>query len=99
MAMIFIPGMRPGHVSGAAGSRSKTKGGNLTFGSAYRGKATPKNIVPFEMPKSDAGRHERAAKEARTRDVAEAATMVRDQPNTTRERLRDARAAAESVAV
>jgi len=99
MGMIFIPGMRPGNVSGAAGRSRRSRGETLTFGGAYRGKATPKNLVPFEMPRGDGGKREREAKDQRARDVAQAFEMAKHQPNTVRERLRDARAAAETVAV
>lgn len=93
MAMIFIPGMRPGNVSGAAGSSRRTEKETLTFGGAYRGKRTPRNLVPFEEPRTDEGRKARQAKDQRAKDVAEAYDMAKHQPNTVRERLRDARAA------
>ncbi len=97
--MIFIPGMKPGHVSGAAGSRSKTRGGRLTFGSAYRGKATPRNLVPYEEPRRDDGRKARAAKAARAQDVADALHYVRDAPNSARERINHVQRDAETVPV
>lgn len=99
MAMIFIPGMKPGHVSGAAGSSLRSRGETLTFGGAYRGKTTPRNLVPFEEPRNDVETKKRRASEQRKRDVAEAVDMVVHQPNTTRERLREVRAEAELVAV
>lgn len=100
MAMIFIPGMRPGTVSGAAGGRSKRPPeAALAFGPSYRGRKTPRNLVPFEMPRTDTGRQERAAKAVRAKDVADAYDMAKHQPNTTRERLREVRAAASEVAI
>ncbi len=97
--MIFIPGMRPGTVSGAAGSSRRSRGETLTFGGAYRGKATPRNLVPYEAPKGPSPAKEAAEREQRKRDVAEAVDMVKHQPNTTRERLAAVRAEAESVKV
>lgn len=99
MAMIFIPGMKPGHVSGAAGSSRRSRGATLTFGGAYRGTATPRNLVPYEEPRTDNGRKERMEKDQRARDVAQAYDMAKHQPNTTRERLAAVRAEAESVKV
>lgn len=99
MAMIFIPGMKPGHVSGAAGSSRRSRGETLTFGDAYRGKATPRNLVPYEEPRTNSETKKRREREQRKRDVAEAYDMAKYQPNTTRERLREVRAEAESVAV
>jgi hypothetical protein len=97
--MIFIPGMRPGHVSGAAGSSRRSRGETITFGGAYRGKTTPRNLVPYEEPRTDAEGKKRREAEQRKRDVAEAYDMAKHQPNTVRERLREVRAEAESVAV
>lgn len=98
--MIFIPGMRPGTVSGAAGStHRRSPGESLVFGPAKRGRATPRGLVPYEEPRRDDGRKARAAKEARARDVAEAYDMVKHRPNTTRDRLREARAEAAEVKV
>lgn len=98
MAMIFIPGMKPGHVSGAAGSSRRSRGEVITFGGAYRGKKTPRNLVPFEEPRNDVETKKRRETEQRKRDIAEAVDMVVHQPNTTRERLRAVRAEAEVVA-
>lgn len=99
MAMIFIPGMKPGRVSGAAGSSKRSRGETLTFGGAYRGRATPKNLVPFELPRTDAGKKAREERETRARDVAEAYDMVKHRPNTARERLRDSYAESSQVPV
>lgn len=97
MAMIFIPGMRPGSVSGAAGSSRRSRGETLTFGGHYRGKKTPRNLTPYEEPRTNSEQKARRAKEERARDVAEAYDMVKHQPNTVRERLRDVRARAAEV--
>lgn len=98
MGMIFIPGMRPGHVSGAAGPSRRSTGGAFTFGGAYRGRKTPSNIVPYEPLRDDGETKKRRQQEERKRDIAEAFDMAKHQPNTTRERLRQVRAAAEVVA-
>lgn len=98
MAMIFIPGMRPGLVSGAAGANRRQKGDRLVFGTAHRGKATPRNIVPFEMPRKDSTAAKRA-KEARAKDVSDSLHFHRDAPASAKEKLREVRAAAETVAV
>lgn len=98
MAMIFIPGMKPGHVKGAAGSTAKPrKVERLVAGKAYRGKATPRNLVPLEAPRLDTETKARKARETRAKDVADAVDMVKHQPNTVRDRLAETRAAAESV--
>ena len=101
--MIFIPGMKPGHVKGAAGSTSKPRRvERLISGSAYRGKATPRNLIPT----SDLDKHSyntdtkaRKAKEQRARDVAEAFDAVRDTPNTVKDRLNETYAKAAEVPV
>jgi hypothetical protein len=98
MTMYFLPRMKPGHVSGAAGASGPRRVEKLVSGSAYRGVATPKNIVPYEEPRTDDGRKARATKEKRARDVAQAYDMAKHQPNTVRERLRDARAASAELA-
>jgi hypothetical protein len=97
--MIFIPGMKPGMVSGAAGSSRRSQKETLTFGGQYRGKATPKNLVPYEEPRNDSETKARKAKEQRARDVAQAYDMAKYQPNTTRERLAAVRAEAETAGV
>lgn len=99
MGMIFIPGMKPGLVSGAAGSSRRSQKETLTFGGAYRGRKTPRNLVPFEEPRNDTETKKRREVEQRKRDVAEAYDLAKHQPNTTRERLQTARAEAELVAV
>ncbi len=95
MGMIFIPGMKPGHVSGAAGASRRRTATKLVSGSAYRGVATPRNIVPYEEPRRDDGRKARAAKADLARDVAEATHFVRDAPNSAREKVKHAQRAAE----
>ncbi len=98
--MIFIPGMRPGNVSGAAGrSARKVRGPRLVSGGAYSGEATPKGTVPFEMPRTDDGRKARAEKDARARDVAAALHFHRDSPVSAQEKLKAIRAAAAEVKV
>lgn len=98
MAMIFIPGMKPGHVSGAAGSSHvRERGPRIVSGSAFRGNATPRGLVPFEMPKTDHAKAKRQASE-RARDVADAYHFERDQPQSAKERRRDVKAAAAEVA-
>lgn len=100
--MIFIPGMKPGHVKGAAGTSKPRRVERLVSGSAYRGKATPRNLIPT----SDLDKHsfntdtkKRKQKEERARDVAEALHAVRDTPNTVRERLNETYAKAAEVKV
>jgi hypothetical protein len=94
--MIFIPGMRPGHVSGAAGARGPRTVERLVSGSAYRGVATPKNLVPYEptRPKDD----RKVKREQRAKDVAQAYDMAKHQPNTVKDRLREVRAASAELA-
>ena len=97
--MIFLPGMRPGTVSGAAGASGRRRGAKLVSGPAYRGVATPTNIIPYEEPRPDNGRKARLAAEDRKRDVADALHFHRDSPKSAQERLRDVRAAAAEVAI
>lgn len=100
MGMIFLPGMRPGNVSGAAGSNGRTRSSErLIFGPQYRGRGTPRGQVPYEEIRTDNGRKERAAKYERAKDVAQSYDMAKHQPATTRERLRDVRARAAQVDV
>ena len=101
MAMIFIPGMRPGLVSGAVSSvrSARRPAESLAFGPSYRGKRTPRNLVPYEEPRTDTGRQSRVAKAERARDVADAYDLQKHQPNTAREKLRATRAAAAEVEV
>ena len=97
MAMIFIPGLKPRHTKGAVGyGRTRTRS-RLVAGSAYSGSATPSNIVPYEPLKGDGGKKARAEREARAKDVADALHFHRDSPNSAREKLAEARAAASSV--
>jgi len=99
--MIFIPGMKPGHVKGAAGSTSRPrKVERLVSGNAYRGKTTARNLIPY----SDVEKHsfnteqkKRKQNEERARDVAEAFDLVRDQPNTAKDRLNETYAKAAEV--
>lgn len=90
MTMYFIPGDR---------KRRKPTGTRLVFGGGFAGTATPRNLVPYEAPKGPDSRAARAAKDERARDVAQAYDMAKHQPNTVRDRLKEARAEAESVAV
>lgn len=95
--MFFLPGMKPGHVSGAAGASGSRTVERLVSGPAYRGAATPRNLVPYEEPRTDGGRKARAAAEVRSRDVADAVHFHRDSPNSAREKLRATRAEVDSV--
>lgn len=101
--MIFIPGMKPGHVKGAAGVTSKPRRvERLVSGSAYRGKTTARNLIPY----SDVEKHcfqtetkKRKQSEDRAKDVAEAFDLVRDMPNTAKDRLNETYAKAAEVPV
>jgi hypothetical protein len=96
--MYFIPGMSPRHVSGAAGASGPRRVQRLVSGPAYRGAATPTNIVPYEEPRVDASRPKRI-REERARDVADALHFVRDAPNSAREKLNATRRAAAEAAL
>lgn len=97
--MIFIPGMKPGHVSGAAGASGRRRAERLVSGSAYRGVATPKNLVPYEDPKGPSKSALEAKAAERAGDVAEAFHFVRDCPNSARERITAVQREAETVPV
>lgn len=92
--------MKPGHVKGAAGTSIRPRSvERLVSGSAYRGKATPRNLVPYEEPRLNTETRKRTQKEERARDVAEAVDMVLHQPNTARDRLSEVYARAAEVTI
>lgn len=89
--MYFIPGMKPGNVSGAAGASGSRHAEKLVFGNAYRGAATPKNLVPYEEKRPDTTKAQRIA-EQRARDVADSLHFHRDSPASAAEKLAQTRA-------
>jgi hypothetical protein len=98
--MFFIPGMRPGHTVGAAGTTARQRSSErIVAGSAFRGTATPRGLVPYEEPKGPSAAAMERKREARRRDIAEALHAHRDTPNSARERLAQTYADAESVPV
>lgn len=96
--MYFLPGMKPGNVSGAAGASGPRTAERLVFGSAYRGAATPKNLVPYEEKRRDVTKLQRDAN-SRAQDVADSFNFHRDSPASAAEKLNATRKAAESVAL
>ena len=100
MTMYFIPGMRPAMVDGAVGrSASKPRAPRIVSGSAYKGLATPRGIVPYEDATGPDPTLVKAKKAARAKDVADALHFVRDAPTSAREKLRDTKAAAAEVKI
>lgn len=90
MTMYFLPGDR---------KRRKPTGDRIVIGGSFRGRATPRGLVPYEEPKGHSPAAEAKKKADRANDVAEAYHFVRDCPNSARERVANAHAEAASVPV
>lgn len=98
--MYFIPGMKPGHVKGATGTSIRPRRvERIVIGPGYSGKATPRNLVPYEEPRRNTETKRRAEKQQRARDVADAVELVLHQPNTARDRLNETYAKAREVEI